>query len=139
MTVYKVDNVYYNDESIEQYLDQNYSFADFLSESIKDESGNVRGLLNTLSRVWNSENQNQVVNYLNALNYLYVGYINNVLSNIPKFTVIEGREKNTTEPPVTAQPEVTTTPVPSPEPPTCPTPIPTAYPVEAHPEELSHE
>ena len=139
MTVYKVDNVYYNDESIEQYLDQNYSFADFLSESIKDESGNVRGLLNTLSRVWNSENQNQVVNYLNALNYLYVGYINNVLSNIPKFTVIEGGEKNTTEHPVTLQPEVTTTPVPSPEPPTCPTPVPTAHPVEGHPEELSNE
>ena len=139
MTVYKVDNVYYNDESIEQYLDQNYSFADFLSESIKDESGNVRGLLNTLSRVWNSENQNQVVNYLNALNYLYVGYINNVLSNIPKFTVIEGGEKNTTEHPVTLQPEVTTTPVPSHEPPTCPTLVPTAHPVEGHPEELSNE
>lgn len=100
MTVYKVDNVYYNDESIEQYLDQNYSFADFLSESIKDESGNVRGLLNTMNRVWNSENQNQVVNYLNALNYLYVGYVNNVISNIPRYSVVEGGANSTgTNPP----------------------------------------
>lgn len=100
MTVYKVDNVYYNDESIEQYIDQNYSFADFLSESIKDESGNVRGLLNTMNRVWNSENQNQVVNYLNALNYLYVGYVNNVISNIPRYSVVEGGANSTgTNPP----------------------------------------
>lgn len=90
MTIYKVDNVYYNDESIEQYIDQNYSFADFLADSIKDESGNVRGMLNTMNRVWNSENQNQVVNYLNALNYLYVGYVNNVLSKIPRYSVVEG-------------------------------------------------
>lgn len=90
MTIYKVDNVYYNDEGIEQYIGQNYSFADFLSESIKDESGNVRGLLNTMNQVWNSENQNQVVNYLNALNYLYVGYVNNVISNIPRYSVVEG-------------------------------------------------
>lgn len=95
MTIYKVDNVYYNDESIEQYIDQNYSFADFLSESIKDESGNVRGLLNTMNRVWNSENQNQVVNYLNALNYLYVGYVNNVISNIPRYSVVEGGANST--------------------------------------------
>ena len=100
MTIYKVDNVYYNDESIEQYIDQNYSFADFLSESIKDESGNVRGLLNTMNRVWNSENQNQVVNYLNALNYLYVGYVNNVISNIPRYSVVEGGANSTgTNPP----------------------------------------
>lgn len=100
MIIYKVDNVYYNDESIEQYIDQNYSFADFLSESIKDESGNVRGLLNTMNRVWNSENQNQVVNYLNALNYLYVGYVNNVISNIPRYSVVEGGANSTgTNPP----------------------------------------
>lgn len=100
MTIYKVDNVYYNDESIEQYIDQNYSFADFLSESIKDESGNVRGLLNTMNRVWNSENQNQVVNYLNALNYLYVGYVNNVISNIPRYSVVErGANSTGTNPP----------------------------------------
>lgn len=113
MTVYKIGNVYYNDESIEQYIDQNYSFADFLSDSIKDESGNVRGLLNTMNRVWNSENQNQVVNYLNALNYLYVGYVNNVLSSIPRYSVIEGGEKTNTEP-NNVTPEVTTA---SPEPP----------------------
>lgn len=102
MTIYKVDNVYYNDEGIEQYIDQNYSFADFLSESINDKSGNVRGLLNTMNRVWNSENQNQVVNYLNALNYLYVGYVNNVISNIPRYSVVEGGANPTsTSSPVT--------------------------------------
>ena len=100
MTIYNVDNVYYNDEGIEQYIDQNYSFADFLSESINDKSGNVRGLLNTMNRVWNSENQNQVVNYLNALNYLYVGYVNNVISNIPRYSVVEGGANSTnTNPP----------------------------------------
>ena len=102
MTIYKVDNVYYSDESIEQYIDQNYSFADFLADSIKDESGNVRGMLNTMNRVWNSENQNQVVNYLNALNYLYVGYVNNVLSKIPRYSVVEGGASSTGSNPPTS-------------------------------------
>lgn len=96
MTVYKVDNVYYNQESIQQYIDQNYSFADFIKVSLDDLSGNVRGILNTICNVWNSNNQNDVVNYLNALNYMYVGYVNNMLSKIPRFTVLEGG-KNTEE------------------------------------------
>jgi len=96
MTVYKVDNVYYNEESIQQYIDQNYSFADFIEVGLDDPSGNVRGILNTICNVWNSNNQNDVVNYLNALNYMYVGYVNNMLSKIPRFTVIEGG-KNTEE------------------------------------------
>ena len=53
-----------------------------------------------MNRVWNSENQNQVVNYLNALNYLYVGYVNNVISNIPRYSVVEGGANATsTNPP----------------------------------------
>ena len=100
MPIYKVDNVYYNDEGIEQYIDQNYSFADFLSESINDKSGNVRGLLITMNRAWNSEYQIQGVIYLNALNYLYVGYVNNVISNIPRYSVVEGGANSTnTNPP----------------------------------------
>ena len=90
MTIYKVDNVYYNEESIQQYIESNYSFADFISIGLQDQSGNVRGMLNTICRIWNSSNQNEVVNYLNALNYLYVGYVNNMLSSIPKFSVVEG-------------------------------------------------
>lgn len=90
MTVYKVDNVYYNEESIQQYIDQNHSFSDFVEAGLKDASGNLRGLLNTMFTVWNGDNQNDIVNYLNVLNYMYVAYVNNVMSKIPKFTVIEG-------------------------------------------------
>ena len=90
MTVYKVGNVYYNEQSIQQYIDENHSFADFVDVSLKDSSGNLRGLLNTMFTVWNGENKNDIVNYLSVLNYMYVSYVNNVLSKIPKFTVLEG-------------------------------------------------
>ena len=90
MTVYKVDNVYYNEESIQQYINQNYSFSDFVEAGLKDASGNLRGLLNTMFTVWNGDSQNEVANYLNVLNYMYVSYVNNVMSKIPKFTVLEG-------------------------------------------------
>ena len=90
MTVYKVDNVYYNEESIQQYIDQNHSFSDFVETGLKDQSGNLRGLLNTMFNVWNGESSNEVANYLNVLNYMYVSYVNNIMSKIPKFTVIEG-------------------------------------------------
>lgn len=99
MTVYRVGNVYYNEESIQQYIDQNYSFADFISVGLEDSSGNIRGMLNTICNVWNSNNQNDVVNYLNALNYMYVGYVNNMLSKLPRFTVLEGGKKDQGESP----------------------------------------
>lgn len=94
MTVYKVGNVYYNEQSIQQYIDENHSFADFVDVSLKDSSGNLRGLLNTMFTVWNSEDKNDIVNYLSVLNYMYVSYVNNVLSKIPKFTVLEGDNQN---------------------------------------------
>lgn len=94
MTVYKVDNVYYNEESIQQYIDQNHSFSDFVEAGLKDESGNLRGLLNTMFTVWNGDSQNDIVNYLNVLNYMYVAYVNNIMSKIPKFTVLEGGQQS---------------------------------------------
>lgn len=96
MTVYKVGNVYYTQDSLAQYIEQNHSFADFLLNSLSsDETGNTRGLVNTIYTVLNSDQKNEVVKYLEALNYLYVGYVNNVISNIPHFTVLEGGSKNT--------------------------------------------
>ena len=94
MTVYKVDNVYYNEESIQQYIDQNHSFSDFVEAGLKDASGNLRGLLNTMFTVWNGDSQNEIANYLNVLNYMYVSYVNNVMSKIPKFTVLEGGQQS---------------------------------------------
>lgn len=96
MTVYKVGNIYYNQDSLAQYIDQNHSFSNFLLSSLSnDETGNVRGLVNTIYTVLNSDQKNEVVKYLEALNYLYVGYVNNVISNIPHFTVLEGGNKDT--------------------------------------------
>lgn len=90
MTVYKVDNIYYNEESIQQYINEHLSFSDFIKASIDDESGTVRGVLNNLFSTWNSENQNEVVNYLNTLNVIYVSYLNNQIGKLPRFTVVEG-------------------------------------------------
>lgn len=90
MTVFKVGNVYYTEDSIHQYINENHSFADFIASCLEDNSGSVYGLINSLFAVWNSDKQESVVQYIDTLARLYAGYINNILLKIPKYTVIEG-------------------------------------------------